>query len=250
MTDQELETAVPSEAARHIPIPPGEIYLDWQNLGQNEKKALDILIVAAPKYLVDNHIQVFKIVGLELIALETKPIAAARAIIKKNDVQTILILDIGAEATSISIVDFGSIKFTYTIPHGGNTLTKSISDSLKIPLDKAEKLKRESGFRTDDHPETIKAMELVMNDILEEVNNAIKFYESRTKPARKILEVRTCGGAALTPEIASYVAEATGIKTNIANPLINISGINWKKIAKEEIFRLTTAVGLALRERY
>lgn len=250
MTDEELKTAVPNEAARHIPLAPEEIYLDWQKLGQSGKNSFDILVIAAPKFLVENYLALFKKVGLELIAIETKGIAASRSIIKKGEENTIIILDIGAEATGISIFDLGSIKFSYTIPHGGNTLTKSIAATLKMTNEEAEKLKRKIGFKKDEQPEVIQAMEPVMKDILEEIGNAIKFYESRTKPPRKIAEIRICGGAALTPNIAPYIAEASGKKTNIANPFINVVERSWRRLPKENILRFTTAVGLALREGY
>ena len=249
MTDEELETALPYEAARHIPLPQNEIYLDWKNLGEGAKDTLDILIVAAPKFLVENYLSLFKQIGIELIALETKPIAASRAIIKKDEKQTILILDIGAEATGISIFDSESIKFTYTIPHGGNTLTKNIASTLKISEEQAEKFKREVGFKKDSHPEIIKAMEPIMNDIIEEINNAIKYYESRTTPRREIAEIRICGGGALTPKIADYVHQNVGKKTIIANPFINLNP-GGPSLPQEQILRLTTAVGLALREKY
>ncbi len=250
MTDKELQIAVPNEAARHIPLSPDEIYLDWRKLGASGKNSFDVLVIAAPKFLVENYIILFKKVGLDLIAIETKGIAASRSIIRKDEKETIIILDIGAEATGISISDFGIIKFSYTIPHGGNTQTKSIAATLKITNEEAEKLKRKIGFKKDEQPELIKAMQPVMNDILEEMNNAIKFYESRTKPPRKIAKIRICGGGALTPNIAPYVAEACGKKTNIANPFINVVERSWRKLPKENILRFTTAVGLALRERY
>ncbi|HLC38948.1 MAG TPA: type IV pilus assembly protein PilM [Patescibacteria group bacterium] len=250
MTDEELAVAVPTEAARHIPIPQNELYLDWFSLGPASQNSLNVLIVAAPRYLVDNYFKIFKSIGIDLIALETKPIAAARAIAKKGEQGTFLILDIGAAAIGISIYDVDSIKFTYTVPHGGNTLTKSLANSLKITDVEAEKLKRETGFKKDPKLNLIAAMSPVINDVIEEINNAIKFYETRTKPARKISEIRLCGGGALTPEIATYLTETTGKKTNIANPFVNIASRTWRKMPQEQILRLTTAAGLALRDQY
>ena len=55
MTDEELAVAVPTEAARHIPIPQNELYLDWFSLGPASQNSLNVLIVAAPRYLVDNY---------------------------------------------------------------------------------------------------------------------------------------------------------------------------------------------------
>jgi type IV pilus assembly protein PilM len=250
MTDDELNTAIPFEAAKHIPVPQNELYLDFKNLGEMTKDVLDVLFVAAPKYLVENYIKVFHLADMDLIALETKPIAAARAIIHKNENQTILILDIGAEATGISIYDMESIRFTFTIPHGGNTLTNNIANTLKIPVDKAEKFKREIGLKKDDNSEVFAAMGQIMDDIIEEIKNAIKFYESRTKPARKIAEIRICGGGALTPNIAEYVKEKVEKPVNIANPLINLKQNSGKNIPSQDVLRLTTAIGLALREKY
>ena len=96
MTEDSLETAVPAEAAKHIPLPPNQIYFDWQYIGPTYNNQLDVLIVAAPNVLVDNYLQVFKIAGIDLIALETKPIAAARALIPANSQEPIMIFDFGS----------------------------------------------------------------------------------------------------------------------------------------------------------
>ena len=146
MSRQELETSIPHEASRHIPLPLQDIYLDYQPLNLKDTKTESILVIAAPKTLVEKYLRVLKMAGLESIALETKPIAAGRALIHPNETEPILIVDIGAEATGISVFDERNLKFTCTIPHGGFTFTKAIANFLNVDFNEAEKIKREAGI--------------------------------------------------------------------------------------------------------
>ena len=252
MQEEELAEAVPYEAGRHIPIPTEETYLDWAPLGLSNSKTIDVLVIGAPKILVEIYLEIFRNAGLELIALETKPIAAGRALTQSSESEPILILDIGAEATGISIFDQGNIKFTYTTPHGGNTLTKAVAHFMKISIEQAEKLKREHGLRKDtaEGAKILEAIGPILKDIIDEINNAIKFFQNRAGAAAKIGQIRLCGGGAKTPQLANYVNQSTGIKTDIGNPLINLNRGSIKKFPQEDLTRYTTAIGLALRESF
>lgn len=253
MTEEELAEAVPYEAGRHIPLPPDETYLDWALLGTGNSKTLDVLVIGAPKLLVEIYTEIFQNAGLELIALETKPIAAGRALTAPtDDTKPIVILDIGAEATGVSVFDQGNIKFTYTTPHGGNTLTKAISHHYRLNLANAEKLKREHGIdpQSKEGNRILKATEPILKDIIEEIVNAINFYQNRNPNHTKIEQIKITGGGAKTKGLVSYIMDATGISADIGNPLINLNSSSVKKFPQEELPRYTTAIGLALRDSF
>jgi type IV pilus assembly protein PilM len=81
MSREELEKSIQIEAAQYLPIPAEEVYIDFQTLIVHPDESLtDILLVAAPKKLVDDYVEMTRIAGLELVALETKPIAVGRAV--------------------------------------------------------------------------------------------------------------------------------------------------------------------------
>lgn len=253
MSEAEMGHAIPHEASRHIPLPLSDIYLDYQPLNLRNSQGESVLIVAAPKVLVDKYLKILKLAGLELIALETKPIAAGRALIHPQETNPSLIIDIGAEATGISVFDQGTIKFTYTIPHGGHTFTKAIANYLSKDFNQAEKIKRQCGISSKcKYGDTIKALKPILGDILEEIGNAINFYEKRAKPARQIDKIRICGGGANTKGLPDYIYNnlANGIKVVIGNPFTNLNQRSVRRFPPQEVLRFTTAVGLALREKY
>ena len=253
MGEEEMEHAIPHEASRHIPLPISDIYLDYQPLNLKDQKSESVLVIAAPKKLVQRYINVMNLAGLEPIALETKPIAAGRALISPGETEPGLIVDIGAEATGISVFDENTIKFTYTIPHGGYTFTKTIANALNIDNDKAEKIKCEYGItpkcKYGDFSNDLKP---ILGDIIEEISNAIKFYQNRSPSNRKIMSIRLCGGGGNTRGLAEYLYQNMDekIKVYIGNPFINLNQRSVKKFPPEKILRFTTAVGLALREKY
>lgn len=253
MDPKEMAVAIPHEASRHIPLPLSDIYLDYQALNMKTAHTESILVIAAPKKLVQKYVNVIQSAGLETIALETKPIAAGRALIHAGEENPILILDIGAEATGISIFDQGILKSTFTTPHGGYTFTKAIANFLNLDFDKAEKVKREFGITgKTKQGNLLTALEPILKDILEEIENAISFYEKRSQPVKKITEIRLCGGGANTRGLSEYLYAKMPekIKVSIGNPFINLNQRSVRPVPPEEILHYTTAVGLALREQY
>lgn len=252
MSEAELEQAIPHEASRHIPLPVSETYLDYQPLNLRDSKSEGVLVVAAPKVLVERYLKILKLAGLELIALETKPIAAGRALLYPNETDPAVIVDIGAEATGISVFDQGNLKFTYTLPHGGHTFTKAIGNFLSKDFEEAEKIKRECGIAKCRYGDLSKALEPILTDIIEEIGNAVNFYEKRAKPQRKIQNLRFCGGGANTKGLPEYIQKnlENQIKVAIGNPFTNLNQRSIRKFPPQEILRFTTATGLALREKY
>jgi type IV pilus assembly protein PilM len=253
MSAKEMEIAIPHEASRHIPLPLEEIYLDYQPLNLKKNKMESILFVAAPQKLVEKYLNVLRLANLEPIALETKPIAAGRSLIAPGESQPTLIVDIGAEATGISVFDLGTLKFTYTIPHGGFTFTKAIANFLNVDFEQAEKIKRVCGVSNQcKYGNLLSALQPILADILEEITNAIKFYEHRAQPNRRITNIRLCGGGANTKGLAEYLYQQmkNKIKVTIGNPLINLNQRSTRKMPPAEILHFTTAIGLALREKY
>jgi type IV pilus assembly protein PilM len=249
MNEDELEEAIPYEASRHVPLPAKESIMDWQVVGTSAPGTLDVLIVATPKNMVQNYVDVLSAAGLELIAIETKPIAESRALIK-NEAHPVLFVDIGAEATSISVIDQKVIKFTYTIPHGGYSFTKAIMQAMAIPEIEAEKVKKQIGLLQDAQlkNQVFTALEPLLKDIISELSNAAKYYESRSRPTRKIVEIRLCGGGANTPGIVQYIQKATEIRTSLANPFVNLYGSALSQIPQPEALRYSAAIGLGLRQ--
>lgn len=233
MSPKELNTAVPNEAAQYLPIPLGDVYLDYQLLSDHpDEPVMDILVAAAPKKLVNDYVEMAKMADLELVALETKPIATGRAIIPEKSKIGILIIHLGTEITRISIWDKGNIKLVTTVPVGKNQLLNqaqsgdpSIKDIKKVKITAAK----------DSTP-----LDSVLNSVVDEVIESIRYYQNRTYKPSKIEQIYLSGSGAEASGLVQYINQKIKIKTDIAQPLL----LKKEKISPEFI----TAFGLALRD--
>lgn len=232
MSQSELVTAVPNEAAQYLPIPLSDVYVDFQVLVTHPDEPLtDVLIAAAPKRLVDDYVDMAKMAGMELSALETKPIAVGRALIPSNSNIGIAIVHIGTELTRISIWDKGEIRLVTTTAVGKN----QIVEYLKVAnpaLDDISKVELSNDQGEVDAPP--------LEQIVEAVLEAIRYHSNRGYHPSKVEQIEVCGSAAVIKDIELYIEKATKIKSRIAQPKYHLR----EKISPD----LMTAFGLALRE--
>lgn len=214
----EVAKAVPYEAGENFPLAPEDLYLDWQilassnNDGNHNHHNIHVLMVAAPKILVDHYLEVLKMAGLELVRLETKPIALARLIgFGSTEEKNYLIVDIGAEVTGLSIYDTDSIRFTGSVAVGGEVLKKN---------------------------------EKKIEDIIEGIEHLIKYYQTRMGHQVNLSHIYLAGGGANISGLGEKLQDRLGIKTKLITPDQKI------RFPKNITFspQFSTALGLSLPE--
>ena len=229
MSENELKNAVPLEAASFIPFEPAKTYIDFQIADQYEN-SYETLVIAAQKTLVDDIIETFNLANIELLCIETKPIANARALIMPKSQETVMILDVGARASSLTICEDVTLKFTATLSFGGRVFQDIISN-VSSPSGETELL--------NDN----KAVLEILNTLSEKVLEGIKYYQGR-KGKRTISKILVVGGGAKMPGLAEHLTEKTKIKTELGNP--------WQLIKNPpkstDTLQATTAIGLAMRQ--
>lgn len=197
MKTEEINKAVPYQAGELFPIPPQEMYIDWHIVGSLPgEKSIDVLVVATPKTIVNSLVETIKIAGLELVSLETKPVAAMRALILPNDCGPYLLLDIGAKTSSIICFDQGTIKLTSTITTSAEELAKNFQENIKV--------------------------------LATEMQRLVKYYQNRIGQNTVFRQIILAGGGANTPEIAPTIEKVTKITTKIGWPVIKTKTYNPK----------------------
>src|SRR3989338_5524664 len=83
LSESELTSALKWEAEQYVPLPLSEVQLDWQILDtlsdeKGKDSKMEILLVAAPKILVEKYIKIFSLADLEAVSIETEQIALNR----------------------------------------------------------------------------------------------------------------------------------------------------------------------------
>jgi type IV pilus assembly protein PilM len=252
MKKAELDKAIPYEVTDFFPVPIEELNLDWHVLNTStgkgyQKDDVEVLVIGAPKKLVNDLIEIVHEAGLELNALETKPIAAARGILFKNNGLVVLV-DIGAEITSISIADSEQIKITSTINAGGNIISRNIASVTGLSIDQAEKNKIINGLDLDIKDKTNDEIINNLNIIIQEIKDNVKYYETRINRNTRVSEILLFGGGAELKGADKYLEKELSIPTKLANPNLKIKTSVRDQIPQKEILKYTAAIGLAMRE--
>lgn len=199
MTKKELDKNIPYQATEFFPLPVEETYMDWQVVGTLPNNSIEVLVVAAPRVLIDNLIETVKLAGFELMGLETKPIAVIRALVKNHEPGPIILVDIGATNSSLICFDQGTLKLTSTVTLGG------------------EQIKTEPA-------ETIK-------NLASEVLHLLKYYQNRLGQAQVFKKIILAGGGANIHQVPLVIQQLTKIKTEVGQPLIRLKNYDPKYAA-------------------
>ncbi len=257
MSKKELNSAVRWEAKKFVPMPIDELVLDWKLLRDNHDPAktnapapknLRVLITAAPKTLVRRYIDIFKAAGLQITDLETEALALERSLIG-TDPAPVMIVDIGAMATDIAVVVDGIPLINRSIDIGGNTMTKTIAQSLNIDHDRAEQFKRDFGLSVSRSAvsQVPKTVEFIISSIVNEIRFVLNLY--RSQGAGPIQRIVLSGGSAFLLNLPNYLEKTLSIKTFIGDPWARVVYPTELKPALEELSpRFAVAIGLAMRE--
>lgn len=289
MSKKEVGSAIQWEAKKIIPMPLEEMILDWRLLTeetmekafssqfnkvkekfhfkdnssiiqkekkQDKTKDTKILVTAAPKNLVKKYMDIFSAAGLDLINLETEIFALIRSLLSNNQ-GVVMMVDIGAITTNISIVEKGIPFINRSIDIGGKSITKAIADGLEITFARAEQFKYDIGISGGGQTEVVPTtIETAIAPIIEEIKYSLSFYQSQSfslsekvDEEKKVEKIILTGGSSMLFNLVDYISRAIGIKTYLGNPWSMISYPEELKEVFQEIGpKLAVSVGLAMRE--
>lgn len=249
LTDQEVSAAIKWEAEQYIPIPIKDAIIQHQVLERKENGSnagVSVLLVAAPRVLVERYVNLVHSAKFNVIAVETELIALVRSLAPVN--QTSVLIDFGAKSIDLAISKNGLLVFSRSIALAGDALTRSLMSTLGVKENEAEEYKRVYGMSPGQLEGKIRAaMEPVLMGIVDEIKKAIHFYQTEEKgdlPTSTIVS----GGAAGTPELITYLTNALGGEVLVANPFtkVKVSPDVWTRLAPYSPL-YSVAVGLAMR---
>ena len=208
--EEELREAVQLEVEQYVPIPLGELYLDYVITSQVEDNA-EVFAVAVPKKIVDSYLALAHALGLEPVLIEPTMTAGARLFARdKHSDMPSIIIDFGSLTATISIFD-KTIVATSTVPAGGLVFTEAIRNSLGIGQDEAGSIKTRFGLDVSKYQKKIEeALEPSLLKIVTEVRRMLRYYEEHYASNSKggVGQIVTLGGGANMPGLSDYLTNA------------------------------------------
>lgn len=262
---KQLASMVPLEARKYIPVPISEVTLDWwvipklenqspyegeEGTGQVQKaKTADILLAVIHNEALQNFNEIMATSKLEPRFFEIEAFSAIRAVLER-DTAPQLVIDMGAAATKLYIVEEGIIRVSHSINRGSQDITLAISQSLGITPTEAEKIKRQQGLAIEiggvSNKELSDTGSTIISFIFSEVNRVLFAYQKRKQ--QSVRRVILSGGGAALKGLLPVAKEAFGVDVQIGNPFKHIETPAFlENVLKDAGPQFTVALGLALR---
>lgn len=255
-TDKEIQDAIKLQARKLIPVPLEEVSLDNKVIdteaGEGKKKVTRVLITGAPKSLVQRYLDLSKKAGLELISLETEAFAQIRSLIGK-DRSSIMVIDIGAMRTNISVIEKGIPFLNRSIATGGMAITQTISKTLSIPYEQAENMKRDiRAMQTFTQTSDISLiLSTLLKPIVDEIRYSFNLYQGQMENGqpKRIDKIILTGGSALLPRLPEFITQLMNVNAYLGDPWARVVYPQDLRPILEEIGpRFTVSIGCAMRD--
>ena len=274
MPERQLRKSISWEARNYISFPVEDSQLAFEILGTQTTDGMpqmDVMLVAAPRELVDSRVAALEQAGLDPIAVELEPFALIRGVIDlpygaTEFTETLALVDIGATYSYITIIAEGAFGLTRSVTTAGNNFTEVIAKALSVDTVEAERIKEEEmavvideGTRALLSPsgqEASRAVESTLEELVREIRRSFAFYDYQQSPSAGIGRptgigrVILCGGSAKMRGIAAYLQDQLGIPVEpveiFRDGLVQLPPGADGLEAQTPI--LATVLGLALRE--
>ena len=185
MSDGELAESIYWEAEQYIPFDIQDVNLDYQILDRGDaasgKGTMDVLLVAAKKEKIADYTGVIAQAGRAAVVVDVDAFALQNAYevnygIDPNAV--VVLLNAGASATNINILQGDQSVFTRDISIGGNAYTEALQRELNLPFEIADALKRglpADGVTYDDARPVLRA---VTENVMLEIQKTFDFFKA------------------------------------------------------------------------
>lgn len=261
MAESTLRKSIKYEAGRYIPSSAEDSFIEFEIVGRSDDGQMDVLLVAAPKEIVECRMAACEAAGLQVESVDIEPFASYRSLVEADpelDIhsQTFALLDIGASNTRMSVIQNGVFTMTRSIPHGSQMLTEALKGYFKLSDEDAELGKTQldvSELVEDAKPKENPPLRVIqphVDDLVREIRRSLNYFQSQLSEGQQGKSVETLlltGGGAKLKGLAEYVGHKLGLPTRstgvFQNPRFTFIGTS----DFGEGLEMSVACGLALR---
>ena len=230
--ESQLASIIPTEARKYIPVPISEVSLDWWPIPKKDS-ALDgavgpdgkplkeaakteVLVAAIHNDTIQKYRDIIAKTNLSVDFFEIELFSSIRSSFGR-ELSTVLIIDMGALKTKLSIIEYGIVRKFHSIDRGSQDITNALSKSLGVTFLQAEQMKRDFGMLGNQKdPSMPEIISLSVDYILSETNSAILNYERQY--GKTISKVILTGGGVLLKGFKERATEQLRSEVVMARP--------------------------------
>ncbi|MFA5093974.1 MAG: cell division FtsA domain-containing protein, partial [Candidatus Omnitrophota bacterium] len=185
------------------------------------------------------------------------PLSLLNAITFNEPISKGIIIDIGAKATNLIVVEDKGF-WVRSVLIAGDEMTHAIATKLNMPFDKAEELKRKEGMVVPSDglmPSNVSStgkdlsgiLNAVVSDMVSSIVQSLEFYKTKHGKNTVFGEVILSGGGSKLKGIEDFLSKSLGMQIRRANLGQKIKCPSNLRVDIDFQSRFGAAIGLGLR---
>lgn len=251
-TIDDWRVAIEAHLDEYVPLPPAEVSFDIVPLTTEGSKAR-VVGIGYARRVVEESLAVFDEAGIEVDAIESETFALPRALMRRGNKETVLMIDIGKTTTKLTIATNRLPRFVTTLDVGGHALTSAIVKYFGVSEEEAKRVKTERGIVPGaGNEEYIAAMLSTVAVIREEIAKRLEYWQTHAGESSKhdpVTRAVLVGGNATVLGLPEYLEAALKVPVELGDVFSDFSPREtWlPPLEYTESLAYGTAIGLALR---
>lgn len=271
MPANEIESAIAWKLKQNPPagIPFENLSFNYTSYIQPKddlNKNIQVMVFAAAKDAVMEHIGLFKELSLEVISLEPKPYATLLALSRAGKIrqdETVLVLELGARESAITVLHLGQPYLIRSLASSGDAFTQAIVNRNQFDWEKAEKLKKQEGLKcwkpqiteaeASGDSSCLFALIGQLEGLAVDVEHTFKYFSHQIMKSQvtAFSRVILCGGVAHLVNLDKFLTDRLGAPAEIFDPF-NLPDLPVKDglspLVKQESASFSSVMGLAVKD--
>lgn len=245
---ENIESRVPVEARKYIPVPLTDVTLEWTDVTdaqEDRTSERDILIAAIHNDALIDTRSLLNSIQMVSQPAEIEIFSTLRGLAKESD-DALAVIDLGAQMSKLYVSEGGFLRRIHRVRAGGAQVTEAMSQYLSIPFQEAENRKRNYT------PEAVAASDIkkitaqTFDRALLEFRRVVSQYEQ--KSGKKISRIVFTGGSTLFYDFVSYASYMFDQQIELGNPFTKVGYPAFMEDKLREIGPVfAPALGAALR---
>ncbi len=259
-----LPDIVKFEVKQQIPFPLEDVIWDWQQMGgievDNRIVDAEVGLFAMKREAVFRALKPFDDLGIIVDLVQLSPLAVfnyvlhdvfealpdAKEFDPENPPDSMVVLSMGTDTTDL-VVTNGIKLWLRNIAVGGNHFTKQLSRELKLTHAKAEQFKR-NARQAEDPKAVFKSMRPVFNDLVNEIQRSLTFFQGVDKTAR-VTRMVLLGNSAKLPGLRQFLNTQLGLDIVKVSEFKKLDGpdVIHQAAFEDNLLSFAPAYGLCLQ---
>ncbi len=251
---KQIEKVLPFELENFLPFEIEDLVVDF-DITKRQKNQTTLQAYAVKKEFLRQYLDLYESVGCDPKIIDVDVLALGNvAHVSNLPIEgECVILDIGHQKTSLSILSDGKAVAVRTFFNGGHAITDALRREFDLTYQQAEEVKHkyaavdpgEVTGSENRQEKIVKCISEVLQPLIVDIGQTIQNYESSSESDTKIETIFLCGGSSLVRGIDRLITETTGRNVDWVHCIQDESRLETKIGKKEAV--MIQAISLGLR---